>query len=132
MHASVTKRVRNGRTDIFIKPAAGGEEVCVLCLGPFQYYANSTKRTATSLLNRELVNRKSIEIPFFIWNELKTDQDKLMILYTQGRRVETGDVRANESQLEVTSDPDEVIFAERSPGSTSYDDTELETALANS
>lgn len=132
MHASVTKRVRNGRTDIFIKPAAGGEEVCVLCLGPFQYYANSTKRSATSLLNRELVNRKSIEIPFFIWNELKTDQDKLMFLYTQGRRIESVDERPNEPQLEVPSDPDEATFTETSPSSTSYDDTELETALANS
>ena len=132
MHASVSKRVRNGRTDIFVKPSAGGEEVCVLCLGPFQYYANSTKRTATSFLNRELVNRKCIEIPFFIWNELKTDQDKLMFLYSQGRRVEKFGEKLNDTQIERSSDVDDELLAETSPSSNSYDDTDLETALANS
>jgi hypothetical protein len=91
MEVPVTKKVRNGRTDIFLKPnekAGLKEEVAVLCLGPFQFYANSTKRTAASILNKLLINHKLvIEIPYYVWNELKTDQDKIMYLYSLGRRV---------------------------------------------
>ena len=85
-----------GRTHILVRPAKGLEnrtEVCVLCLGPFQYYANSTKRTAASELAEHtlrLRGKQVMPVPFFIWNELKTDQDKLMYLFSKGREVAGG------------------------------------------
>ena len=106
MQIPVTKRVRDGRTDIFVKPVGGGEDVCVMCLGPFQYYTDSTKRTTASVLNQHLVGKKTMEIPFYIWNELKTDQDKILFLYSQGRRV------AAAIDSEITSEIDETEWNE--------------------
>jgi hypothetical protein len=90
MQVPVKRRLRDKRTDIWIPPREeGGKDVVVLCLGPFQYYADSTKRTASSKLLRltlEADGAQVMEIPFFIWNELKTDEDKIMYLYSLGRR----------------------------------------------
>jgi hypothetical protein len=67
--------------------------VVVNCLGPFQHYTESTKRTSSSWLLRELIrfeiggNVKFIEIPFYIWNELRSDKDKIAYLMTRGREV---------------------------------------------
>jgi len=72
--------------------------VVVNCLGPFQHYTGSTKRTSASWIRREVIrwelersgNRrqvKFIEIPFYIWNELKTDKDKIMFLMARGRQL---------------------------------------------
>ena len=111
MQVPVVKRVRDGRTDIFVKPHGGGEEVCVLCLGPFQYYAGSTKRTTSSILNQHLVGKRSLEIPYFVWNELKTDQDKVAFLYTLGRRLARADPAAESEveseEIEFTHDQDD-------------------------
>lgn len=83
-----------GRTDmVIISPHDDSKVVVILCLGPFQYYADSTKRTSCSKLLRltlEAGKNNVIEIPFFIWNELKTDQDKIMYLYSLGRRALAG------------------------------------------
>ena len=83
--SSVRKRVVNGRTETIIQDA----DTVILCMGPFQYYADSTKRTAASKLHSELLlseGMQVMEIPYFIWNELKTDQDKMLYLYSRGRQ----------------------------------------------
>jgi hypothetical protein len=83
-----------GRTELVVVNPQDDSRVVILCLGPFQYYADSTKRTSCSkLLRLTLEARKNnvIEIPFFIWNELKTDQDKIMYLYSLGRRALVGE-----------------------------------------
>jgi hypothetical protein len=74
---------------IFIKNQ--NYETLILCFGPFHYYSNSIRRTAPSLLLQRLYeiehpNLKIIEIPFYVWNELKTDEDKLLFLYSKGRQ----------------------------------------------
>ena len=131
MGVSVVKKVRNGRTDIYLKPNIKiglSKEVCVLCLGPFQYYTDSTKRTTASLLHKALIKTELImEIPFFIWNELKTDDDKIMYLYSQGRRVMTDEPsdEADEEVLEEAS-MDSEMMNER----TTLNDTEIEQILS--
>lgn len=88
------KSQMGGRTELVVVNPQDDSRVVILCLGPFQYYADSTKRTSCSkLLRLTLEARKNnvIEIPFFIWNELKTDQDKIMYLYSLGRRALVGE-----------------------------------------
>jgi hypothetical protein len=94
MMADVRKEYHGGRVDVVLKNRKTLKScplVIVSCLGPFQHYANSTKRTAVSRLNCELLRiekaAKFIEIPYYIWNELKTDQDKIMYLMSKGREV---------------------------------------------
>lgn len=89
MQVPVRRNKKDKRVDLIV-PRDGEKDVVVLCLGPFQFYADSTKRTASSKsLQRilEAQGRKVMEIPFFIWNELKSDEDKVMYVYSLGRRV---------------------------------------------
>ena len=119
MEVPVMKKNRNGRTDIHIKPNLKiglNKEVCVLCLGPFQYYTDSTKRTSASRLNRALINTDLvIEIPFFIWNELKTDQDKIMYLYSQGRRVLSSATTREDTTVNDITDNEEYVMEQNVP-----------------
>ena len=136
MEVNVKKRVRNGRTDIVVHPPGGGKAVVVICLGPFQYYANSTKRTTSSVLNRSIItsdrNTQVLEIPFFIWNELKTDQDKIFYLYSRGRQVARGDdedVSGHGTQGECETEEDNTLMPESgSVFDSTIDSTDLEYA----
>jgi len=90
------KRIANFSVMTFDSP----QNNCLVvlnCLGPFQHYMGSTKRTSASWIRREVIrwelerslNRqvRFIELPFYIWNELKTDKDKIMFLMARGRQV---------------------------------------------
>jgi hypothetical protein len=94
MGVKVKRRTNDfGRVDIVFRSRESTNPLVIVnCLGPYQYYTNSTKRTAASYLNRFLISRKEnacmfMEIPFYIWNELKTDQDKIMYLMSLGRSI---------------------------------------------
>lgn len=82
------KHDQEGKTRIYIRPVDNDGEVCLLCLGPFQHYTGSTKRTAASILGEEILRRRGkrvITVPYYVWNELKTDDDRVMYLLSLGR-----------------------------------------------
>jgi len=114
MNVKVRRRINQfGRFDIvFRQPGEVSTTppplVVVNCLGPYQYYANSTKRTIASRLNNYLLSRQDacifMEIPFFIWNELKTDQDKIMYLMSKGRALANDEIEDDPAVLDDTED----------------------------
>ncbi|KAF4700359.1 hypothetical protein FOZ63_012377 [Perkinsus olseni] len=65
-------------------------EVVVECLGPYAFYADSTRRTSVSKLHQRLLELQGyvvMAIPYYEWRELKSLDDKLLYLYSLGRKV---------------------------------------------
>ena len=62
----------------------------VVCpIGPYGYYAGTTQRTAYSKMHQkvlELEGHVCIPVPYFEWAELKTDEDKMVYLWSLGRK----------------------------------------------
>jgi len=66
----------------------------ITCLGPYSYYSGSTQRTATSKAHQRVLEASGftvIGIPHFEWNEIRTEEDKMLYLWTIGRRVAKGE-----------------------------------------
>jgi len=61
----------------------------VYAVGPYGFYADSSKRTAYSKLHErllELEGYKCMVVPYYEWAELKTEEDKMVYLWSLGRR----------------------------------------------
>jgi len=64
-------------------------KVVVCTVGPYSFYANTTHRTARSKLHQrllEMVGHKCIAVPYYEWAELRTEEDKMVYLWSMGRR----------------------------------------------
>ena len=100
MHAKV-KKIKIGNSGVVLIDSVDNGVVIVNCLGPFQHYLGSTKRTSASWIRKESIewklrqegrkDLKFIEIPFYLWNELKSDKDKIMFLMARGRQAANGE-----------------------------------------
>jgi len=61
----------------------------VYAAGPFAHYINSTNRTAYSKLHQRLLEADGytcLVVPYYEWSELKTEEDKMVYLWSLGRR----------------------------------------------
>ncbi|CAJ1418586.1 unnamed protein product [Effrenium voratum] len=61
----------------------------VCAVGPYSYYAGTTNRTAYSKLHQkvlELEGYTCMPVPYFEWSELKTEEDKMVYLWSLGRK----------------------------------------------
>lgn len=76
----------------------------VVCpIGPYGYYAGTTHRTAYSKMHQrilELEGHVCIPVPYFEWAELKTDEDKMVYLWSLGRKAAGG----RDRQMDVPSE----------------------------
>lgn len=64
-------------------------QAVVYAVGPYGYYASSTVRTAYSKLHQRLLEMSGytcLVVPYFEWSELKTEEDKMVYLWSMGRR----------------------------------------------
>jgi len=65
------------------------------CLGPYSYYSSSTHRTAISKMHQRVLEVEGYTvsaIPYFEWSEIKTEEDKMVYLWSLGRRVASGEL----------------------------------------
>lgn len=65
----------------------------VLAVGPYSYYTSSTHRTAYSKLHQRLLEMEGYScmvVPYYEWTELKTEEDKMVYLWSLGRRAAAG------------------------------------------
>eukprot|EP00397_Hematodinium_sp_SG-2012_P027998 GEMP01029453.1.p1 GENE.GEMP01029453.1~~GEMP01029453.1.p1 ORF type:complete len:514 (+),score=158.71 GEMP01029453.1:116-1657(+) len=89
---------------------AEGKRV-ITCLGPYSYYANSTHRTAISKLHQRVLEVEGYTvstIPHYEWREIKCEEDKMLYLWSLGRRVAKGEVVARaEPAYEKEEDEDD-------------------------
>lgn len=79
--------------DIFLPSS----NAVVCALGPYSYYANTTHRTAFSKMHQrllELSGYKCLVVPYYEWSEMKLDEDKMVYLWSLGRRAAAPDVDA--------------------------------------
>lgn len=61
----------------------------VLGVGPFSYYTSSTHRTAYSKLHQRLLEHagyKCIAVPYYEWTEIRLLEDKMVYLWSLGRK----------------------------------------------
>merc|ERR1719150_424174 len=61
----------------------------VMTVGPYSYYTSSTHRTAYSKLHQRLLEMEGYScmvVPYYEWSELKTEEDKMVYLWSLGRR----------------------------------------------
>ena len=81
----------------------------VVCpIGPYGYYAGTTQRTAYSKMHQkvlELEGHVCIPVPYFEWAELKTDEDKMVYLWSLGRK---GAGKDQTMQVSSETEPAEV------------------------
>eukprot|EP00933_Yihiella_yeosuensis_P040292 TRINITY_DN3456_c1_g1_i1.p1 TRINITY_DN3456_c1_g1~~TRINITY_DN3456_c1_g1_i1.p1 ORF type:complete len:482 (-),score=78.74 TRINITY_DN3456_c1_g1_i1:204-1505(-) len=67
----------------------------VVCtVGPYSYYAASTHRTAYSKLHQRILEMEGytcLTVPYFEWTELKTEEDKMVYLWSLGRKAAAKD-----------------------------------------
>jgi len=86
----------------------------ITCLGPYSYYAGTTHRTATSKAHQRVLEASGytvIGIPHFEWNEIRTEEDKMLYLWTIGRRVAKGErVLSAEPSTDVLEEKEEGGF----------------------
>lgn len=71
--------------DIYL-PAS---KAAVYPIGPYGHYANTTHRTALSKLHQRLLEMEGytcLTVPYYEWSELKTEEDKMVYLWSLGRR----------------------------------------------
>eukprot|EP00928_Gymnodinium_smaydae_P078566 TRINITY_DN62699_c0_g1_i1.p1 TRINITY_DN62699_c0_g1~~TRINITY_DN62699_c0_g1_i1.p1 ORF type:complete len:646 (+),score=177.54 TRINITY_DN62699_c0_g1_i1:110-2047(+) len=61
----------------------------VCAVGPYSYYTNTTHRTAYSKLHQRLLEFAGYQcmvVPYYEWAELRVDEDKMVYLWSLGRR----------------------------------------------
>uniref|UniRef100_A0A7S0ACR5 RAP domain-containing protein n=1 Tax=Pyrodinium bahamense TaxID=73915 RepID=A0A7S0ACR5_9DINO len=61
----------------------------VCAVGPYAYYASTTHRTAYSKLHQRLLEIEGhtcLVVPYYEWAELKTEEDRMVFLWSLGRR----------------------------------------------
>ncbi|CAE7780146.1 ppsA [Symbiodinium sp. CCMP2456] len=61
----------------------------VCAVGPYGYYAGTTERTAYSKLHQrtlEMEGHVCMTVPYFEWADLKTEEDKMVYLWSLGRK----------------------------------------------
>mmetsp|Transcript_27415 Transcript_27415/g.64521 ORF Transcript_27415/g.64521 Transcript_27415/m.64521 type:complete len:569 (+) Transcript_27415:70-1776(+) len=64
-------------------------KAAVVAIGPYAYYAGTTHRTAYSKLHQRLLEMEGhtcMVVPYYEWSELKTEEDKMVFLWSLGRR----------------------------------------------
>lgn len=86
--------------DIFLP--SSNSVVCAV--GPYSYYTNSTHRTAYSKLHQRLLEMEGYScmvVPYYEWTELKTEEDKMVYLWSLGRRAAARN-RAEDSEATPT------------------------------
>merc|ERR1719362_838970 len=93
-------------------------QAAVCALGPYSYYTSTTQRTAYSKLHQRLLEMKGytcMAVPYYEWGELRTEEDKMVYLWSLGRRAAankaTGGQR-HEAQPAVL--PDEMLKSDLS------------------
>ena len=72
----------------FVFKSSDGEAVVVDFLGPFSYYAESRRLTATAKFRQRVLRRQKfrvLAVPYFEWRELCDVEEKLAYLLTKGR-----------------------------------------------
>ena len=78
------------RTDVAAQARYLPVSKAVVCaVGPYSYYAGTTNRTAYSKLHQkvlELEGYTCMPVPYFEWSELKTEEDKMVYLWSLGRK----------------------------------------------
>merc|ERR1711920_1016793 len=65
-------------------------KAAICTVGPYGYYASTTHRTAYSKLHQRLLEMEGytcITVPYYEWGEHKTDEDKMVYLWSMGRRI---------------------------------------------
>lgn len=78
----------------------------VIPVGPFNFYADTTHRTAYSKLHQRLLEMSGysvLVVPYYEWSELKTEEDKMVYLWSMGRRAAARD-SSEGSQPEIVDD----------------------------
>eukprot|EP00439_Symbiodinium_sp_Y106_P051354 s1906_g6.t2 len=61
----------------------------VCAVGPYGYYAGTTERTAYSKLHQRTLEMEGyvcMTVPYFEWADLKTEEDKMVYLWSLGRK----------------------------------------------
>ncbi|KAF4665673.1 hypothetical protein FOL47_004475 [Perkinsus chesapeaki] len=100
------------------------QEVVVECLGPYAFYADSTRRTSVSKLHQRLLELQGyvvMAIPYYEWRELKSLDDKLLYLYSLGRKV-----------YRKIKEKEELMHREAAAGSTpkiAFNSAEVQAAI---
>jgi len=93
-------------------------QAAVCPLGPYSYYTNTTQRTAYSKLHQRLLEMKGytcMAVPYYEWGELRTEEDKMVYLWSLGRRAaatKAGGVEGRDLQPAVL--PDEMLKSDLS------------------
>lgn len=112
----LTQILRKMKIDIEVQPLVDDQVINVLlpksksvvyAVGPYSFYAQTTHRTAYSKLHQRLLEMSGyavMVVPYYEWSELKTDEDKMVYLWSLGRRA-----AAKDNTAARVSDP-EMIF----------------------
>lgn len=86
----------------------------VVCtVGPYGYYAGTTDRTAYSKMHQRILELEGyvcLTVPYFEWAELKTDEDKMVYLWSLGRKA----AGSKKGQVSSEAHPAEIVEAFRS------------------
>lgn len=85
--------------DIYIPSS----KAVVCALGPYSYYASTTHRTAFSKLHQRLLEHSGYQcmvVPYYEWSEMKVDEDKMVYLWSLGRRAAAPDAERDAGAAE--------------------------------
>ena len=88
----------------------------VCAVGPYGYYAGTTDRTAYSKLHQRTLEMEGyvcMTVPYFEWAELKTEEDKMVYLWSLGRK-SAGKGKKGKTSSEVSPAAEQPLLSDLS------------------